>query len=381
MTVDERIHDRQFVRTFFTTPTAVEGEDDSAKMLQSAIGLRGMQAPDVWVPDNEDATAPTMRDEGAQNIIDVIAEDGADFPGEIHPRVVWHRDSPGTRYQGFQHMLEIADPDNGAVEQIDGFVIPELVGFLPVVDAADLRDDEPVDVRYGAVVGVGDLEHVPEAPVPRLGAVAMPDDAGVNLAGEVGAALGDHLGDVLGALVAHVRRGGVLVVRDPDVRGLHPPQADGAAEFLCGVLLPLLGGRGREERPNERPVVGSLVDCAHLVGGLSRRVLKMVETDPLLLQQSSTTVIELDEHERNWVAAGAGRPRGTGGRSTRGRRGERPWRVGQSSCSDVSGSFCSSVKPSEASIRAFASGSYWASMSWNRETKESSWWLSVSWPR
>ena len=128
MTVDERIHDRQFVRTFFTTPTAVEGEDDSAKMLKSAIGLRGMQAPDVWVPDNEDATAPTMRDEGAQNIIDVIAEDGADFPGEIHPRVVWHRDSPGTRYQGFQHMLEIADPDNGAVEQIDGFVIPEVGG-------------------------------------------------------------------------------------------------------------------------------------------------------------------------------------------------------------------------------------------------------------
>ena len=126
MTLDERIHDRQFVRTFFTTPTAVEGEDDSAKMLQSAIGLRGMQAPDVWVPDNEDATAPNMRDEGAGNIIDVVAADGADFPGEIHPRVVWHRDSPGTRYQGFQHILEIADPDNGAVEHIDGFVIPEV---------------------------------------------------------------------------------------------------------------------------------------------------------------------------------------------------------------------------------------------------------------
>ena len=128
MTLDERLHDRQFVRTFFTTPTAVEGEDDSAKMLQSAIGLRGMQAPDVWVPDNEDATAPNMRDEGAGNIIDVVAADGADFPGEIHPRVVWHRDSPGTRYQGFQHMLEIADPDNGAVEHIDGFVIPEVGG-------------------------------------------------------------------------------------------------------------------------------------------------------------------------------------------------------------------------------------------------------------
>jgi len=124
--VDERLHDRKFVRTFFTTPTAEQGEDDSAKKLRSAIGLRGMQAPDVWVPDNEDATAPNMRDEGAANIAEVVAEGGADFPGEIHPRVVWHRDSPETRYRGFQHMLEIADPDNGAVSHIDGFVIPEV---------------------------------------------------------------------------------------------------------------------------------------------------------------------------------------------------------------------------------------------------------------
>ncbi len=124
--IDKRTHDRKFVRTFFTTPTAVEGEDDSAKMLRSAVQLRGMNAPDVWVPDNEDATAPNMRDEGARNIIDVLAEDGADFPGEIHPRVVWHRDSPSTRYQGFQRMLEISDPENGAVEHLDGFVIPEV---------------------------------------------------------------------------------------------------------------------------------------------------------------------------------------------------------------------------------------------------------------
>ncbi len=124
--IDKRTHDRKFVRTFFTTPTAVEGEEDSAKMLKGAVGLRGMKAPDVWVPDNEDATAPNMRDEGAQNIIDVLSEDGADFPGEVHPRVVWHRDSPSTRYQGFQRMLEITDPDNGAVEHIDGFVIPEV---------------------------------------------------------------------------------------------------------------------------------------------------------------------------------------------------------------------------------------------------------------
>jgi bifunctional (S)-malyl-CoA lyase/thioesterase len=121
-----RHYEREFVRTFFTSPAAVEGEDDSAKMIQSAAQLRGMQAPDVWVPDNEDATAPSMRDEGVQNIVDVVSEYGSDFPGEIHPRVVWHRESPTTRYQGFQQMLEVADPDNGAVENLDGFVIPEV---------------------------------------------------------------------------------------------------------------------------------------------------------------------------------------------------------------------------------------------------------------
>ena len=126
MSTDKRTHDCKFVRTFFTTPTAVEGEDDSAAMLESAIGLRGMRAPDIWVPDNEDATAPDMRDEGAGNIIDVVAEHGAEFPAEIHPRVVWHRDDPGTRNRGFDHMLSIADPDNDAVEHIDGFVIPEV---------------------------------------------------------------------------------------------------------------------------------------------------------------------------------------------------------------------------------------------------------------
>ncbi|ELZ05912.1 malate synthase AceB [Natrialba asiatica] len=122
----ERRHDREFVRTFFTSPTAVEGEDDSAKMIRRAVQLRGMQAPDVWVPDNEDATAPSMRDEGAENIISVISEHGAEFPGEIHPRIVWHRDSPATRYQCFEHLLEIADPEKDAIEHIDGFVIPEV---------------------------------------------------------------------------------------------------------------------------------------------------------------------------------------------------------------------------------------------------------------
>jgi len=120
----QRHYDREFVRTFFTSPAAVDGEDDSAKMLRSAAQLRGMQAPDVWVPDNEDATAPSMRAEGIGNIIDVVSEHGADVPGEIHPRVVWHREDPKTRYQGFQQMLRVAE--SGAIDHIDGFVIPEV---------------------------------------------------------------------------------------------------------------------------------------------------------------------------------------------------------------------------------------------------------------
>ncbi|MFC7167764.1 malate synthase AceB [Halospeciosus flavus] len=126
MKTTDRHYEREFVRTFFTSPAAVKGEDDSAKMTRKAAQLSGMQAPDVWVPDNEDATAPSMRDEGVQNIIDVVSEYGADFPGEIHPRIVWHRESPETRYKGFQQMKEIADPENGAVENLDGFVVPEV---------------------------------------------------------------------------------------------------------------------------------------------------------------------------------------------------------------------------------------------------------------
>ena len=131
----DRNYEREFVRTFFTSPTAVSGEN-SAKMLQSAAQLRGMQAPDTWIPDNEDATAPSMRAEGVQNLVEVVSEHGADFPGEIHPRVVWHRDDPSTRYEGFKQMLEITDPENGAVEHIDGFVIPE-VGDLDDWKKAD----------------------------------------------------------------------------------------------------------------------------------------------------------------------------------------------------------------------------------------------------
>jgi bifunctional (S)-malyl-CoA lyase/thioesterase len=161
----DRHYDRAFVRSFFTSPTAVEGEDDSAKLLRRAAQLRGLQAPDVWVPDNEDATAPSMREAGVQNIVDVVSEHGADVPGEIHPRVVWHREDPQTRYDGFQQMLAIADPEHGAVEYIDGFVIPEVGGvddwkkadeFLTIVE--ETHGLEPRSLSMSVIVESGEAE-------------------------------------------------------------------------------------------------------------------------------------------------------------------------------------------------------------------------------
>lgn len=137
------------MRTFFTSPTAVEGEEDSAKMLASAVTLRGMQAPDVWVPDNEDATASSMRNEGIVNIIEIVSEHGADFPGEIHPRMVWHRDDPGLRRQGLEHMIEVADPNKGAIRHIDGFVIPEV---------GDIDDWKKADECFTIVEDMYDLQ-------------------------------------------------------------------------------------------------------------------------------------------------------------------------------------------------------------------------------
>ena len=167
---------RQFVRTFFTSPTAVEGEDDSATMIRSAATLRGMQAPDVWVPDNEDATAPSMRDEGVENIVDVVSEHGAQFPGEIHPRMVWHRDDPELRYQGLRHMFEVADPENGAVQHIDGFVIPE-VGDIDDWKKAD-EFFTIVEDEYGLPEGSLSMSVIVESATAELALADLREEAG-----------------------------------------------------------------------------------------------------------------------------------------------------------------------------------------------------------
>ncbi|AUX08669.1 bifunctional (S)-malyl-CoA lyase/thioesterase [Halalkaliarchaeum desulfuricum] len=176
MGIDKRTHDREFVRTFFTTPTAEKGVEDSAKKLRGGIGLRGMQAPDVWVPDNEDATAPSMRGEGAENIAKVVAEGGADFPGEIHPRVVWHRDDPETRYEGFEQMLTIADPERGAIDHIDGFVIPE-VGDIDDWKKAD-EFFTLVETEYGLAEGSLAMSVIVESGAAEQAMTKLRDEMG-----------------------------------------------------------------------------------------------------------------------------------------------------------------------------------------------------------
>ncbi|WP_284014119.1 malate synthase AceB [Halobaculum litoreum] len=172
----QRNYEREFVRTFFTSPTAIKEGDDSAKMLRRAASLRGMQAPDVWIPDNEDATAPNMRAEGARNIVEVVAEHGADFPGEIHPRIEWHRDRPTTRLNGFEYMREIADPENGAVEHIDGFVIPE-VGDIDDWKKAD-EAFQLVEAEHGLEAGSLSMSVIVESGEAEIALNRIRDEMG-----------------------------------------------------------------------------------------------------------------------------------------------------------------------------------------------------------
>ncbi|MFC7068423.1 malate synthase AceB [Halobaculum lipolyticum] len=172
----QRNYEREFVRTFFTSPTAIKEGDDSAKMLRRAASLRGMQAPDVWIPDNEDATAPNMRAEGAQNIVEVVSEHGADFPGEIHPRIEWHRDRPTTRLNGFEYMREIADPENGAVDHIDGFVIPE-VGDIDDWKKAD-EAFQLVEAEHGLAEGSLSMSVIVESGEAEIALNRIRDEMG-----------------------------------------------------------------------------------------------------------------------------------------------------------------------------------------------------------
>ena len=251
-------YNRQFVRTFFTSPTAVEGEDDSATMLRSAATLRGMQAPDVWVPDNEDATAPSMREEGAENIAEVVAEQGADFPGEIHPRVVWHRDDPGARYRGFEQMLQITDPEKGAVDHIDGFVIPEVGGIDDWKKADELmtiveneHNLEPGSLNMSVIVesgqaelAMGDLREEMGKPTNALERLFMLVDGEVDYTKDMRAITPTGALPEWPELRHNTSRGasaaGLIAVDGPyddirDVEGYHERMTENQAKGMLGI--------------------------------------------------------------------------------------------------------------------------------------------------
>jgi bifunctional (S)-malyl-CoA lyase/thioesterase len=254
----QRRHDREFVRTFFTSPTAVEGEDDSAKMIRSAAQLRGMQAPDVWVPDNEDATAPSMREEGADNIVEVVSEHGTDFPGEIHPRVVWHRDSPGTRYRCLQHLLRIADPEKGAIEHIDGFVIPEVGGiddwkkadeFITIVENEYGLDEGSIAMSVivesaAAELAMGELREEMGKPDNNLERLFMLVDGEVDYTKDMRAMTPTGGLPPWAELRHNTSRGasaaGLIAVDGPyddirDVEGYHERMTDNQAKGMLGI--------------------------------------------------------------------------------------------------------------------------------------------------
>ena len=269
-----RNYEKDFVRTFFTSPTAVEGHDDTAKLLRSAAQLRGMKAPDTWIPDNEDATAPSMRDEGVSNIVKVVSEYGEEFPGEIHPRVVWHRDDPAKRHQGFQQMLEIANPDNEAIEYIDGFVIPEVGDiddwkkadeFLTIVETEhNLKAGSlsmSVIVESGeAELAMGDLRSEMGAPSNQLERLFMLVDGEVDYTKDMRAMTPTGTLPDWPELRHNTSRGasaaGLIAVDGPfddirDVAGYHERMNENRAKGMTGIwsLTP-----GQVVEANEAPL-------------------------------------------------------------------------------------------------------------------------------
>jgi beta-methylmalyl-CoA/(S)-malyl-CoA lyase len=118
-------------RTFQTAPAAVP-RDNSAKYLESGLTAEGFEAPDWLVPDIEDGTAPDMKAEALDNVVDRLPALAPDFAGEILPRVEWAHDDPQCSERGRDQIdrlvAEVGD-------HVDGVVVPK-VGRRPDVEAA-----------------------------------------------------------------------------------------------------------------------------------------------------------------------------------------------------------------------------------------------------
>jgi beta-methylmalyl-CoA/(S)-malyl-CoA lyase len=120
----------RIARTFQTAPAAVPKEN-TAKYLDSALAAEGFQAPDWLVPDIEDGTAPDMKAEGLENVLDRL-EGGVGFAGEIWPRVQWAYDDASLRERGEEEITTLLE---AVGEELAGVVVPK-VGRVEDVERA-----------------------------------------------------------------------------------------------------------------------------------------------------------------------------------------------------------------------------------------------------
>ncbi|RQG95828.1 L-malyl-CoA/beta-methylmalyl-CoA lyase [Natrarchaeobius chitinivorans] len=121
--------DIRLCRTFQTAPAAVPTAN-TAKYLVSGLDADGFEAPDWLVPDLEDGTAPDMKAEGLENVLERVPKH--EFPGEIWPRVEWSYVDETARERG-RHQIDRLVSELG--DEIDGVVVPK-VGRLEDVERA-----------------------------------------------------------------------------------------------------------------------------------------------------------------------------------------------------------------------------------------------------
>ncbi|MFC7077455.1 L-malyl-CoA/beta-methylmalyl-CoA lyase [Haloarcula halophila] len=119
-------------RTFQTAPAAVP-RDDSAKFLTSGLTSDGFQTPDWLVPDIEDGTAPSMKAEAVDNVVEQLPEYAPDFAGHVLPRVEWAYDDQRFRDRGREQVRRLAAEVG---DHLDGFVVPKVGRIDDVRDAA-----------------------------------------------------------------------------------------------------------------------------------------------------------------------------------------------------------------------------------------------------
>jgi len=128
-------------RTFQTAPAAVPRED-SEKFLISGLTSEGFRTPDWLVPDIEDGTAPSMKAEAVENVIEHVPDHASDFAGEIRPRVEWAYDDADARERGTEQIRRLA---REVGDHLDGVVVPKTGRLSDVRDAAGVVADAERD--------------------------------------------------------------------------------------------------------------------------------------------------------------------------------------------------------------------------------------------